>query len=78
MGEESLGIENVLSSLLGNLEDIGKSPEKEVITLTKRPVNYMDMQTSIDQNIYGLLTKAEITPGELSLLSILLPARSRM
>ena len=73
MSNENLNMEDALTSLLGNMAN----PNQGVTQLVKRPVVDKEMQACIDQNIYGLLSKKELTDKEVNLLAILVPARSK-
>ena len=73
MSNENLNIEDALTSLLGNMAN----PNQEVTQLVKRPVVDREMEICIDQNIYGLLSKQELTDKQINLLAILVPARSK-
>lgn len=53
------------------------SSPQTAVALIKRPAGPGDVDRVIDQSIYGLLSKAELTSNELTLLAALMRGRKK-
>ena len=68
---------DIESTLGGVFESLGSLNQKEAVKLQALPCNPGQIDELIEQHIYGLLALDELSPGQLTLLSILMPERTR-